>query len=448
MSGKKSKIQSVASMSVHHENAAGIDLGSRDHFVALPDGRSATTVRKFGCYTEDLEAMAAWLKENRIDTIAMESTGVFWVPVFQLLAKAGFDVQLVSTKHLKTVPGRKTDVEDCQWIQLLHERGMLRGSFRPEEAICVVRGYMRHRDVLTREGAELIQRMQKSLEQMNVQLHKAVSSITGQTGMAIIDAILGGERDGMKLASLRDGRCKKTEAEIAKALRGDFRDEFLFCLRQDVDGYRFIQKQIDECEAQILERWREFETKADVAKAPAAKSHKERTEVRLELFRVTGTDLSVIPGLGSRNLQTLLAEVGFDLSRFPNEKAFSSWATVAPRNNISGGRRRHSPPTSASSKVSQVFRIAAQTLANSKTALGAFYRRMRNRKGGTFAVAVTAHKLAKLFYRVLRHGTAYVEKGADYYDERYKNQRIKTALKTLKNLGYQPPTEAVPWFVR
>jgi len=222
-----------------------------------------------------------------------------------------------------------------------------------------------------------------------------------------------------------------------------FRDEFLFCLQQDIDGYRFIQKQIDDCETQILARWRDFESKADVANAPAAKSHKERTEVRLELFRVTGKDLSVIPGLGSRNLQTLLAEVGLDLTRFPNEKAFSSWATVAPRNNISGGRRRHSPPTSASSKVSQVFRIAAQTLANSKTALGAFYRRMRSRKGGTFAVAVTAHKLAKLFFRVLKNGTAYVEKGADYYDQRYRNQRIQSALKTLKGLGYQPTLEAI-----
>jgi transposase len=438
----KSKSLSVVSMSVHHPNAAGIDLGSREHYVAVPEGSSATPVRKFGCYTADLEAMAAWLKESHIETVAMESTGVYWVPVFQLLAKAGFDVQLVSTKHLKAVPGRKTDVADCQWIQLLHERGMLRGSFRPEEAICVVRGYMRHRDGLTKESAELIQRMQKSLEQMNVQLHKVVSDITGQTGMAIIDAILEGERDGTKLARLRDGRCKKSEAEIAKALRGDFRDEFLFCLRQDVDGYRFIQKQIEKCEEEILARWRAFETKADIADAPAAKSHKERTEVRLELFRVTGKDLSVIPGLGSRNLQTLLAEVGFDLKRFPNEKAFASWATVAPRNNISGGKRRHSPPTSASSKVAQVFRIAAQTLANSKTALGAFYRRMRSRKGGTFAVAVTAHKLAKVFFRVLKNGTAYAEKGADYYDERYKSQRIHAALQTLKKLGYPSIAEA------
>jgi transposase len=424
-----------------HPNAAGIDLGSREHFVALPEGRSTNLVRAFGCYTDDLLAMAAWLKENGIETVAMESTGVYWVPPFETLRAAGFDVQLVSTKHLKVVPGRKTDVADCQWIQFLHERGLLRGSFRPEDAIVVVRGYIRHRDILTKEAAELVQRMHKALEQMNVQLHKVVSSITGQTGMAIIDAILAGEHDGVKLAALRDYRCKTSVEEIAKALRGNFRKEHLFCLRQNLEGYRFIQKQIEECEAAILARWKEFESKANIDDAPNPKSHKERTEVRLELFRAIGTDLSVIPGLGSTNLQTLLAEVGFDLGAFPSEKAFASWATLAPRNNISGGRRRRSPPTSASSKVAQVFRVAAQTLANSKTALGAFYRRMRGRKGGTFAVSVTAHKLAKLFYRVLTKGTAYVEQGVDYYEQRYRQQQERAAIKKLTTLGYRVTLE-------
>jgi len=419
-------------------------LGAREHYVALPPEREAP-VRKFGCFTHDLEEMAAWLKANGVTTVAMESTGVYWVPVYQVLEKRGLEVLLVSTRHMKAVPGRKSDVLDCQWIQHLHECGLLRSSFRPADAICVVRGYVRQRDTLRDESCRHVLRMQKALEQMNVQLHKVVTDITGETGMAIIKAILGGERDGTKLATLRNYRCQQSEEQIARALVGDFRDELLFCLRQEFDAYHFVQAQIFRCDEEILARVKSFEAKVEPGAVPSKgkKSKKQADEVCLALFRAAGADLSLIPGLGPRNLPTLFAEVGFDLSKFPTEKAFASWATLAPRNFITGGKRKRAPQAGAS-RVADSFRVAAQTLANSKTALGAFYRRMRARKGAPFAVAVTAHKLAKLFYRLLKHGESYVERGVDYYQERYKAQQVRSALKTLKGHGYSATLQLAP----
>lgn len=448
MSGAKSKQGAVVGpMRQVHPRAAGIDLGSRSHYVALPPSVEAP-VRNFGCYSEDLESMANWLKKHGITTVAMESTGVYWVPVFQVLERHGLDVQLVSTRHLKAVPGRKSDVMDCQWIQHLHECGLLRGSFRPADAICVVRGYVRHRDTLTEERARHVLRMQKALDQMNVQLHKVLSDITGETGMAIIDAILGGERDGKKLAALRNYRCKMSEEEIAKALVGDFREEHLFCLRQEVDAVRFLEKQMEACEREIRARLEAFETKVDATQLPKKKDERpQQREVRSALFRAAGVDLTLIPGLGTKNLESVVAEVGLNLDKFPNEKAFASWAGLAPRNFITGGKR-HRAPHSASSRVGHIFRVAAQTLANSKTALGGYYRRMRARKGAAFAMALTAHKLAKLFYQLLKNGEQYVERGADYFEQRYRERRIRAALKLLKEEGVAmhalPNSYAVP----
>jgi transposase len=388
--------------------------------------------------------MAEWLKANGIETVAMESTGVYWVPVFQMLETHGLDVQLVSTRHLKAVPGRKTDVVDCQWIQHLHECGLLRGSFRPVDAVCVVRAYVRHRDTLGEESARHVQRMQKALEQMNLQLHKVVEDITGETGMAIIDAVLNGERDGKKLATLRNYRCRKSEDEIARALVADFREELLFCLRQELEGYRFVQAQMSRCDAEILARLQAFEAKAETKDLPKAKNRTiENSEIRLALFRAAGVDLSLVPGFGETNLPTLIAEVGFDLGKFPSEKAFASWTTLAPRNFITGGKRKRTPQ-SAASRVGQAFRMAAQAVGRTKTALGAFYRRMQARKGGAFAVAVTAHKLAKLFYRLLKNGETYVERGIAYYEARYKSHRVAAALKILKTHGLHATLQEIP----
>jgi len=437
----KSKQRAAVAMRQVNPRAAGIDLGARSHYVALPPGMEEP-VRNFGCYSEELESMAGWLKKHGITTVAMESTGVYWVPVFQVLERHGFEVQLVSTRHLKAVPGRKTDVQDCQWIQHLHECGLLRGSFRPADAICVVRAYVRHRDTLTEERARHVLRMQKALDQMNVQLHKVLSDITGETGMAIIDAILGGERDGKKLAALRNYRCKLSEEEIAKALVGDFREEHLFCLQQEVNVMRFLQEQMDSCEREILARLEAFEAKVDGTQLTKKKDERpQQREVRSALLRAAGVDLTLIPGLGTKNLESVVAEVGLNLDKFRDEKAFASWAGLAPRNFITGGKR-HRAPHSASNRVGQIFRVAAQTLVNSKTALGGYYRRMRARKGSSFAMAVTAHKLAKLFFQLLKNGEQYVERGAEYFEKRYRERRIRAALKLLKEEGVA--TQAVP----
>lgn len=447
MSKGKSKRGGSGLMGRVNPHAAGIDLGARSHYVALPSDVEEP-VRQFGCYTEDLEAMAAWLKKHGVTTVAMESTGVYWVPVFQMLEKHGLDVQLVGTRHLKSVPGRKTDVADCQWIQHLHECGLLRGSFRPADAICVVRAYVRHRDTLTEESTRHILRMQKALDQMNVQLHKVLSDITGETGMAIIDAILEGERDGKKLAARRNYRCKLSEEEIAKALVGDFREEHLFCLRQEVDALRFVQKQLIVCESEILARLEAFEAKVEAVELTKAKDERPKNrEVRLALFQAAGVDLTLIPGLGAKNLESLVAEVGLNLDKFRSEKAFASWAGLAPKNFITGGKR-HRAPQSGASRVGQIFRVAALTLASSKSALGGYYRRMRARKGPSFAMAATAHKLAKLFFHLLTTGQQHVERGADYYEKRFRARRIQAALKLLKEEGLVPqlmPTlNAVP----
>jgi transposase len=418
-----------------HPDAAGIDLGSRSHFVALPPGRSEEVVREFGCFTEDLEAMATWLLGHGITTVAMESTGVYWVPVFEVLERRGLDVQLVSTKHLKSVPGRKTDIRDCQWIQHLHACGLLRGSFRPCDAVCVVRGYIRHKASLVGESSRHIQRMQKALEQMNVQLHKVVTDITGTTGMAIIRAIVSGERDPKKLASLRNYRCKQSRETIESALVGTWRDEHLFCLSQELAAYEFVQKQIEECDARALEVWQTLEKKADPKDAPKPKSHKVELEVHRALFAVTGTNLGTLPGFSTENLQTVLAEVGVDMTRWSSAKAFANWATLAPPDNITGGKRRRGVPRARAHRVAECFRVAAQTLANSKTALGAFYRRMRGRAGSTLANSATANKLAKLFYVLLRDGAPYVERGVEAYEKRYRDHLVRNALRQLRRLG-------------
>lgn len=418
-----------------HSDAAGIDLGSREHWVALPPGRAAKAIRSFGCYTEDLVEMSKWLRENRITTVAIESTGVYWVPVYQILESHGLDVHLVNAKHYKSVPGRKTDIQDCQWLQYLHQRGLLRGSFRPADAMCVIRSYVRQRETLVAESARHTQRMQKALEQMNVQLHKVVSDVTGETGLTIIKAILAGKREPAELAALRNYRCKRSVDEIAKALVGDWREEHLFCLRQELDAFEFLATQIEACEAAALEALRRLEAKADASKIPPAKSKAVDTDARRVLFVAAGVDLTKISGLAPTLVQTIVAETGVDASRWPNEKAFASWCTTAPRNKVTGGKR-HKAPRGGASRVGQAFRVAAQTLANSDTALGAFYRRMRARKGSTFAHAVTANKLARVYYRMLKYGDTFVEQGASHYDAAYKERAAKAAVEKLRKLGY------------
>lgn len=422
---------------VFRSDTAGIDLGSRTHYVAVSPEASDSPVRTFQCYTSDLEAMTAWLKSCGVRSVAMEATGVYWIPVYQVLEQDGLEVLLVNARHYKNVEGRKTDVQDCQWLQHLHSCGLLRGSFRPENAICVLRSYMRQREGLVKQASQHLQRMQKALEQMNVQLHKVISDIGGESGMRIIQAILKGERDPRALAQLRNYRVRRSAEEIEKALIGDYREEHLFCLRQELALYDFVQVQIGLCDRELERRWTEFQPKADPAKAPAATKPKKDTPLRLRLYQATGVDLTAVDGFDAQTVQTLLSETGTDMSKWPSEKHFTSWLRICPNNFITGGRIRWSRVLSTKHRAANAFRIAAWTLANSDCYLGAYYRRMRGRKGPSYAVAATAHKLARIYYRTLKYGQSYINLGADHYEKTYKERIVKNAIKRIRACGVE-----------
>lgn len=334
MPKKRSSAKAKLNPTLHclEPNAAGVDIGATQIYVSVPPDRDKQSVRCFATFTGDLHAAADWLEECRIDSVAMESTGVYWIPFFQLLEARGFKVVLVNARHVKNVPGRKTDVEDCQWLQYLHTVGLLRASFRPEQDVCNVRSILRHRDSLVQMASVHIQHMQKALDQMNLHLHHVISDITGLTGTAIIDAILQGERDPLKLAALRDGRIKATEQTIAKALVGDYRREHLFTLRQSLAAFRHYQELIAACDVEIQQYLRKFESRVDTTALPLEKPkdlHKPRRnelrfDLRGELYRIFGVDLTQIPGINALTAHTLLAEVGPDLSRFATPSAFAS----------------------------------------------------------------------------------------------------------------------------
>jgi transposase len=369
-----------------NRNAAGIDIGADRHWVSVPMGRDSESVRSFGCFTAQLYAMAEWLKACGIETVAMESTGVYWISVFQILESHGFEVKLVNAHYVKTVPGRKTDVLDCQWLQQLHTYGLLSGSFRPEDQICVLRSYIRQRDNLIKSACVHIQRMQKALTEMNVQLHRAISDITGTTGMAIIRAIVAGERDPEVLASNRDGRIKASCAEIAAALTGDYRPELVFILQQELQLYDFYQTQISACDTQIEQCLASFTSKVDVNTKPLATPKRRgkkqpgnapQFDLRTHLYRISGVDFTQIDGLGVLTVLTLLSELGLDPTRFPTVKHFTSWLGLCPGSRITGGKVKSSKSRPVANRVANALRNAAQSLCRSRSALGAFYRRMQ-----------------------------------------------------------------------
>lgn len=425
-------------------NAAGIDIGADDHWVCVPSDRDEQFVRRFGCFTPDLNALADWLKQCRIETVAMESTGVYWIPVFQILEARGFEVKLVNAHHLKTVPGRKTDVCDCQWIQQLHSYGLLASSFRPDDQICILRSYMRHRDSLVKTASTHILRMQKALTQMNVQLHRVISDITGTTGMAIIGAILEGEREPVKLAALKDPRIKASKAQIADALSGDYRPELLFVLKQEYDLYCTHQDLIRDCDTEIEAHLKTFEDAIDPQLVPPPKPKRKGKkkpgnalsfDVHLQLYRISSIDFTQIPGLGELSVLTIFSEVGLDPSRFPSAKQFCSWLGLSPGNRITGGKRKSSKTRSVVNRAAETFRMAAQTLIRSQSALGAFYRRMRSRLGAPKAITAAAHKLARIFYHLWVHDEQYVEPGIDAYEQQYRERTLKNLQRKAEALG-------------
>jgi len=426
-----------------NKDAAGIDIGSGEHWVAVPEDRDEEPVRCFGCFTADLQAMARWLKECGVTTVAMESTGVYWIPCYQILEEHGFEVKLVNARHVKNVPGRKSDVSDCQWLQRLHTYGLLSGSFRPDDQICVLRSYWRHRANLVRYASDHIQHMQKALTQMNLHLHKVLSNVTGVTGMNIIRAIISGERDPEKLALMRERGVKNTPEAIAKALEGDYRQEHLFALKQAVELYDFYHRQIEACDREIERYLHTFEAKVDPVQNPLPKQKRKKemryqsfVDLRTELYRVSGIDFTQIPGLDVVTVQTILSEIGLDPGKFPTEKRFVSWLGLCPNNRITGGQVKSTKTRKTANRAANAFRMAAQSLANSNTGLGGFYRRIRGRLGAPKAITATAHKLARIFYRMWTTGQSYTDLGSDYYENRYKERVLRNITRRARELGY------------
>ncbi len=424
-----------------HPQAAGIDIGASEHWVSIPSELDPEPVRKFSCFTAELYALADWLTSKGITTVAMESTGVYWIPLFQILETSGLEVRLVNAHFVKTVPGRKSDVLDCQWLQKLHSYGLLSGSFRPDDQVCVFRSYIRQRDRLTKSASVHIQRMQKALTEMNVQLHRVVSDITGVTGMAIIRAIVTGERDPQRLAALKDPRAKRSTDEIAAALVGDYRVEHLFVLKQELNLYDMYQQQIQQCDQQIEQCLSEFDSQNDEPLPPRPKGKKPSRnapsfDLRSHLYRISGVDFTQIDGLEALTVQAIISEVGLDPTRFPTAKHFASWLGICPGSKISGGKILSSRTRKVVNRAANAFRLAAQSLANSRTALGGFYRRIRTRSGAPKAITATAHKLARIFYHLWTTGESFIDLGADAYEQQYQQRVLKHLKQRAKQMGF------------
>ena len=422
-------------------HAAGIDGGSRSHFVAVPEGADEKPVREFSCFTGDLHRLADWLDACGVKTVAMESTGIYWIPVFEILERRGFEVKLVNAHHVKNVPGRKTDVVDCQWLQRLHSYGLLEGAFRPPDQVCVLRSYIRQRMNLVRYAASHIQHMQKALSQMNLLLHNVVSDITGVTGMRIIKAILAGERDPLVLAGYRDPRCKNSKATIARSLEGHYKPEHLFSLKQAVELYEFYQAKIADCDHQIGEQLGVFDDRSDGGQTPPPGKGKVTGnglgfDVRGDLYRMTGVDLTRIAGIDAYTALKVISEVGTDMSRWKSSKQFASWMGLCPGNKVSGGKKLSGKTKSVANRAAAALRIAANSLTRSKSALGAYLRRQKARLGAPKAITATAHKLARLIYSMLKHGMKYVDAGQDYYEQRYRTRVVENLKKRALELGF------------
>jgi len=436
-------------------NAAGIDVATEEMWVCVPASRAEQNVQRFGAFTEDLYAIAQWLTECDITSVAMESTGVYWIPLYQVLEERGFEVCLTNAHHLKNVSGRpKTDRLDCQWIQRLHSYGFLPASFRPHDAICRIRTIQRHRDSLIRDASRHVQHMQKALHQMNVLLPKVVTDITGVTGMTIMQRILDGERDPVQLATLRNPHCKSSEATIAKALRGDYREEHLFVLQQAHAGYRFVHTQMLACDHAIEQWLTVIETQVDAAhtpmpprtktpQSPRKNQHTFTGDARTMLYERFGTDVTSLTGIDTGIGLALYTEVGADMRPWPTEKHFASWLGLSPNARSSGGKTKSSQTRDVASRAALAFRMAAKAASGSKTYIGAFYRRKKARIGAPKAMTATARKIAVIFYHMVKEHTPYHDFGETYYHTRDRERAVTRLRRQAARLGFtvmEPPT--------
>ena len=423
--------------------AAGVDVGASSHFVAVPEGRCEQPVREFASFTADLYRLADWLAECGVETVAMESTGVYWIPLFGVLEERGFRVMLVDPRRIKNVPGRKSDVLDCQWLQQLHTYGLLSAAFRPEADIRRLRSYLRQRAMLVEYAAQHVQHMQKALTQMNVKLHQVISDITGKTGMTILEAIVGGERDPRKLAQFRDPRTKAGEAAIARSLEGHWREEHIFELTQALELYRVYQSKIAECDREIeahMGRFADCSGGAPPGEQPRKnriQGNAPRFDVRSHLYRMTGVDLTRINGVDAYTALKVISEVGTDMTRWPTAKHFASWLGLSPNNRVTGGRVISSRTKPSANRAAKALRLAANALYRSNSALGAFLRRKKAQLGPPKAITATAHKLARIIYAMLRYGQQYLDDGADYYEAQYHQRALRSAKRRAAQLGYE-----------
>jgi transposase len=451
---KKKSIMDLPSLEILKQinlNAAGLDIGAEEIYACVPADRDEQPVRAFPTFTVDLHALADWLEASGIETVAMESTGVYWIPTYEILEARGFRVCLVNANHLKNVPSRKSDVVDCQWTQQLHTYGLLRSSFRPSEKICALRALARHRDNLIRYRAAHIQHMQKALELMNIKLTQVVSDITGVTGMSIIRSIVAGEQDPRVLAGFRNTRCARSEDEIANALQGNYKPEHLFVLKQAVAQYDFYHQQILECDAEMETMYAALppaESDDEACPPPKPKGGKPRKnqahfDLASSLYQIVGVDLTAIDGLDALSVQSIITEIGIDVSSWPTVKHFTSWLCLAPYNVKSGGKVLRTGSKKTKNRANTAFRLAAQSLSRSDSALGAFYRHMRAKHGPGKANKATAHKLARIVYHMLKNRTAYADPGQTYYEEQYRDRTLRNLKRKAAKLGMQLVPQAV-----
>ena len=434
------------SLEVIHPDAGGIDIGNESHYASVPPSRDSQPVREFGCTTAELKAMADWLKQCRIRTVAMQSTGVYWVAVYDILEQAGLEVYLVNARDTKNLPGRKSDVQESQWLMKLHTYGLLRNSFRPSQEIRVMRTYWRQRNDLVHSAGRHILRMQKALTQMNLQLANVLSDISGATGQAIIKAILAGERDSHKLAEFRDFRVKASEEQIAQSLEGNWQPDLLFVLKQEHEGYEFCQQQMAQCDRQLAQYLQQREDRSHGAPLPEEKrkgrlkkkkGNAPQFDLREGLFRMTGTDLTRIDGIDVMTATTIISEAGWDMSKWETENHFVSWLRLCPDNRISGDKIIGKGRLPTNNRVTNALRMAASTLRLSNTYLGAQFRRLRTKLGAPVAIKAMAAKLARLVYRMLRHGMPFIDRGAEFYDAQHRKLQINYLKRKAANLGFQ-----------
>lgn len=422
-------------------NAGGIDVGATEIFVAVPADRDKDSVRSFPTFTQDLHELADWLRQCRVDTVAMESTGVYWIPLFQILEARGIEVHLVNAQHVHHVPGRKSDVLDCQWLQYLHSVGLLKASFRPEQAVCEIRSLMRHRENLVEMSCVHVQHMHKSLDQMNLQIHHVISDITGVTGLAIVDAIVAGNTDPKELVKLRDHRIKASVETVTKSLVGDYRAEHIFTLKQSLTAYRHYQQLITDCDQEVQRRIQAFDSQNAGPSAPADASSSAapdpvRFDLRSHLERIFGVDLTLIPGFECLRIQTLLSELGADLSKFQTVDAFCCWLNLCPKDGSSAGRRIRAPKVKTKNRATYAFRFAAQSLHNNQSYLGDYYRSQRARYGAPKAIKNTAHKLARIFYYLVTTRQPYDETVFAKLETRHQQRRFRKLASLAKQMGY------------